>query len=298
MQRLKRIWLLLITNFFIMIGIYVVLFILEQFFGIKIGWSRTWLLIMGAVIGFGGALVSLWMSRAMAKRMYSIQLIDNSVRNYDQVGIDSHKINLVYQTVSNISQAEHIPIPEVGYYISTEPNAFATGPSKSSSLVAVSSWLLEKMTEDEIRGVVAHEMTHILNGDMVTMTLLQGVMNTFVFFLARVAAWFGSDDEDGGGYNFFLALILEILFGILWSIVVNQFSQYREFRADAGSAKLLGEKNSMIKALQKLQIITRELDTNSDQLATMKIFWHGWWLMRLFATHPSLEKRIAALESI
>ena len=120
----------------------------------------------------------------------------------------------------------------------------------------------------------------------------------FCFFLARVAAWFGSDDEDGGGYNFFLALILEILFGILWSIVVNQFSQYREFRADAGSAKLLGEKNSMIKALQKLQIITRELDTNSDQLATMKIFWHGWWLMRLFATHPSLEKRIAALESI
>lgn len=280
-----------------MIGIYVILFILEQFFGIKLGWGRTGLLLMGAVFGFGGALVSLWMSRGMAKRMYDIQLIDNSVRNYSQVGIDPHKINVVYQTISNIAQAEHMPIPEVGYYISAEPNAFATGPSKSSSLVAVSSGLLEKMTEDEIRGVVGHEMAHIVNGDMVTMTLLQGIMNTFVFFLARIAAWFGSDDEEGGGYNFFLALILEILFGILGSIVVNQFSQHREFRADAGSARLLGEKNPMIKALQKLQIITRGLDTKSDQLATMKIFGHGWWLMRLFATHPSLEKRIAELEN-
>lgn len=280
-----------------MIGIYVILFILEQYFGVKIGWGRTWLLIMGAIFGFGGALVSLWMSRGMAKRMYNIQLIDNSVRNYSQIGIDPHKINVVYQTISNIAQAERMPIPEVWYYISDEPNAFATGPSKSSSLVAVSSGLLEKMTEDELRGVVAHEMAHIVNGDMVTMTLLQGIMNTFVFFLARIAAWFGSDDEDGGGYNFFLALILEILFGILGSIVVNQFSQHREFRADAGSARLLGEKNPMIKALQKLQVITRGLDTKSDQLATMKIFGHGWGLMRLFATHPSLEKRIAELEN-
>lgn len=280
-----------------MIGIYVILFVLEQFFGIRMGWGRTGLLIMGAVFGFGGALVSLWMSRSMAKRMYNIQLIDNSVRNYSQVGIDPHKINIVYQTVSNIAQAERMPIPEVGYYISDEPNAFATGPSKSSSLVAISSGLLEKMTEDEIRGVVAHEMAHIVNGDMVTMTLLQGIMNTFVFFLARIAAWFGSDDEEGGGYNFFLALILEMLFGILGSIVVNQFSQHREFRADVGSTKLLGEKSPMIKALQKLQIITRGLDTKSDQLATMKIFGHGWWLMRLFATHPSLEKRIAELEN-
>lgn len=233
----------------------------------------------------------------MAKKMYHIQLIDNNHINYNQIGIDAHKLHVVRNCVSNIAQTEHMTMPEVGFYISDEPNAFATGPSKSNALVAVSSGLLDKMTDKEIQWVVAHEMAHIINGDMLTMTLLQGIMNTFVFFLSRVVAGFGSDDEDWGSYNIWLALVLEIIFWVLWSIVVNQYSQYREYRADAGSATLLWDKNPMIQTLQKLQLITKWLETRSDEYATMKIFGHGWGLMRLFATHPSLENRIAELEN-
>jgi heat shock protein HtpX len=190
-----------------------------------------------------------------------------------------------------------LDLPEVGVYESPEVNAFATGPSKSRSLVAVSSGLMRSMRQDEIEGVVAHEVAHIANGDMVTMALLQGVINAFVMFAARVIAHLvtRSGDERGGGMYFLVVIVLQIALGILGSLVTSWFSRQREFRADRGGATLAG-RDRMIGALRRLASNRELVDTRHEALATMKINGAGRWMV-FFHTHPPIEARIAALEN-
>lgn len=273
-----------------MIGISIILYIAQVYFGINLGGDTLGILFYAVIIWFSGSFISLLMSKGMAKRMYNIHIIDETkIHTYDP------KVQLMIQIIQEISQWKWIKFPEIGYYESAEPNAFATWPSKNSALVAASTWLLNKMNEEEIKWVIAHEMAHVLNGDMVTMTLLQGIMNTFVFFLSRILSRTGW--EGKWVFNPLVALGLQIVFGMLGSVVVNQFSQYREYKADEGSAQIFG-KNPMIAALQKLQSITQWLKVEDDELATMKIFGSGGGLMRLFSTHPSLESRIARLNNM
>ncbi len=272
-----------------MIGVYILLFVLEHFFWITLGWDYGGILFYAVIIGFGGALVSLFMSKATAKQLYGIQVLDPSLLpTYD------HRLQKLYQVIRHICTEKQIPMPEVGYYESAEVNAFATGPSKSNALVAVSTGLLGSMTDEEISWVIGHEMAHIINGDMVTMTLLQGIMNTFVFFLSRLIAGGKTDSEGRSHYNPLIALVCELLFGVLGSLVVNQFSQYREYKADQGSAKLLGA-GPMIAALEKLLLISDKASIPHDEFATMKIVG-GRKRMELFATHPSLPRRIEKLK--
>jgi heat shock protein HtpX len=189
-------------------------------------------------------------------------------------------------------------MPEVGYYESPEVNAFATGPSKRKSLVAVSSGLLRNMRQDEVEGVLAHELAHISNGDMVTMTLIQGVVNAFVLYLSRVIAGIvrnAVDERYAYILSFVVTIVLDIVLGILGMIVVAWFSRAREFRADAGAASLAG-REKMIAALRRLQGTKQLIDNREPELATLKI--SGSRAMLLFATHPPLEDRIAALESL
>jgi heat shock protein HtpX len=213
----------------------------------------------------------------------------------------------LYTSIQRLSQAARIPMPEVGIYNSPEVNAFATGPSQSSALVAVSTGLLERMNANEVDGVLAHEVSHIANGDMVTMTLIQGVVNAFTMFLARIISYgvtmaISRNDDDGpsvlnSGIYFIITLVLDIIFSILGSIVVAYFSRQREFRADAGGAKLAG-RASMIAALENLQRTFDAVeDDRAPSMASLKISSHkgGWFA--LFSTHPPLEDRIAALKS-
>lgn len=213
----------------------------------------------------------------------------------------SAKEQLVYTTVARIAKDNGIKVPEVGVYESADPNAFATGASRNSSLVAVSTGLLESMTPSEIEGVIAHEMAHILNGDMVTMTLLQGVINTFVIFAARVIGGiidkvvFKNEEGNGMGYMV-TVIVLEIVFSILASVILMWFSRHREFRADEGASKYMG-KEKMIAALKRLQSMTERTEHYDDgRLATMKIASKSSF-MELFSSHPALDKRIANLES-
>ncbi len=215
--------------------------------------------------------------------------------DYDQ------KTQLVYTTVANIAWRNSINMPEVGVYVSDDPNAFATGPSKNQALVAVSTGLLQNMTSAEVEGVIAHEMSHILNGDMVTMTLLQGILNTFVIFFARIIgniidnAIFKNREGNGWGY-YISVVILEAMFGILASLVLMAFSRHREYRADEGSSRLVG-KDKMILALKRLEhIVTSKEIVDDGKLATFKIHSESGFLS-LLMSHPSLEDRIKNLEN-
>ncbi len=211
---------------------------------------------------------------------------------------------LVYKTVETIAQKNGITMPEVGIYESPEVNAFATGATRNSSLVAVSRGLLDQMQPDEIEGVVAHEMAHILNGDMVTMTLLQGVINAFVIFLSRTIAHIISmalkrgEDNASGFVYFGVTIVLEILLGILGSLIVMAYSRRREFAADAGSATFVG-KNKMINALRALQRIheTNIVVPSDPKIAALKIDGKTSGFLHLFASHPPLEERIQALQT-
>jgi heat shock protein HtpX len=210
-------------------------------------------------------------------------------------------------TVHDLARTAGLPNPEVGIYESDEVNAFATGPTKNRALVAVSTGLLRRMNSRQVAGVLAHEVTHIANGDMVTMTLIQGVVNAFVLFLSRVLAFAISqalrsrDDRDGGGWlSYLLVILFQIVFSILGSIVVCSFSRWREFRADAGGAHLAG-RNSMIDALRGLQRLQNQeaLAAGAQQaqaFQSLKISGRPSVFMALFATHPPLEDRIARLE--
>jgi heat shock protein HtpX len=295
----KRIGLFLLMNIAVLFVFSVAMYLLKAIFGIDIiamsGQSYTGLLIFSAIYGFLGSFISLGISRWSAKRAYGITPIQ--VSELDSLG---KKERLVYDVVAEIAQRHHIKMPEVGVYISQDPNAFATGASKNKSLVAVSTGLLELMNEREIEGVVAHEMAHILNGDMVTMTLLQGVMNTFVIFFARILAEIVNSRTDGKlwAFGYYAVYIgLQLILGILASVVVMAFSRHREFKADAGSANYVG-KEKMIAALEALKNIKTHTKKNNP-MATMQInSQSGWGWKKLFMSHPPLEARIQHLEEM
>jgi heat shock protein HtpX len=282
----KRIFLFLVTNLAIVLTLTVVVSVLGVAGGPDIGSLALFCLVWG----MGGAFISLQMSRWIAKRATGVHLVDGRTG-------DSH-LDWLHQTIERLTRQANLPMPEVGVYESAEVNAFATGPSKSRSLVAVSTGLLRAMRPEEVEGVLAHEVAHIANGDMVTMTLLQGVMNAFVMFFARIIASVitRSDDERrGGGMYFLVVIVLQIVLGILASLVTAWFSRHREFRADAGGAHLAGRER-MLGALRRLAANHELVDTSHQALATMKINGAPGWAM-LFSTHPPLEARIAALQN-
>ncbi|MFD0965814.1 protease HtpX [Seminibacterium arietis] len=248
------------------------------------------LLIMAALFGFSGSLISLFLSKTMALRSVNGEIIQQP-RNEQE--------RWLLQTIQQQSQKVQLPMPEVAIYHSTDVNAFATGPSQNNSLVAVSTGLLNEMTRDEAEAVLAHEISHIKNGDMVTMTLLQGVLNTFVIFISRILAKAAASNRDGEvsqSMYFVISMVLEIVFGLLASIIAMWFSRYREFRADAGSAELVG-KHKMIAALQRLQKL-HEPQEMEGQLAAFAINSKRGGLFTLFLSHPPLEKRIEALRNL
>ena len=253
------------------------------------------LLIMAALFGFVGSFISLFFSKTMA-----LKAVNGQVITQPQNEMERWLVN----TVKNLTEKDDLPMPEVAIYYSDDVNAFATGASKNSSLVAVSSGLLNAMTRDEAEAVIAHEVSHIKSGDMVTMALLQGVLNTFVIFVSRlianvVASANQNDDDEGemnSGIYFIVSMILEVVFGVLASIIAMWFSRYREFRADAGSANLVG-KQKMIAALRRLQQI-HEPEDLSGTLAAFGINGRQGGIAGLFLSHPPLEKRIEALQSL
>ena len=288
---MKRVFLFLATNLAVMLVLSIVLSVLSSWLGID-RQGMGGLLLTAAVFGFGGSFVSLLISKWVAKRSYGVQIIEQP---------RSEMEHWLLSTVTRQAQQAGIGMPEVGIYDSPEMNAFATGASRNNALVAVSSGLLYSMSRDEAEAVLAHEVSHIANGDMVTLTLIQGVVNTFVIFFARLVAglisnFLRSDDEEEGAGMGGLAymatvFVLEMIFGILASIIVMWFSRQREFRADAGSAKLAG-RDKMIAALERLR------QGHEPQLeGTMMAFGiNGKRSMsELFMSHPPLEKRIEAL---
>jgi len=286
----KRIFLFILTN----IAVILTLSIVAAILGVGSGIGPEGLNIQALAVfclfwGMGGAFISLQMSRWIAKRATGVQLVDGRTGN--------HQADWLHETVARLTRQANLPMPEVGLYDSPEVNAFATGPSKSRSLVAVSTGLMRSMRQDEIEGVLAHEVSHIANGDMVTMTLLQGVMNAFVMFFARVIAYAltrSGDSRNNNGSYYLIVIVLQVVLGILGALIVNWFSRYREFRADHGGATLAGRER-MIGALRRLAA-NHEVETQHQALATMKINGGRSWAA-LFSTHPPLEERIAALEN-
>jgi heat shock protein HtpX len=286
----KRVFLFILTNLAIMTMLVIVMSVLGITTGVTpAGIDLRALAIFSLLWGMGGAFISLQMSRWIAKRATGVRLIDGRSGNAT--------LDWVHATVARQARQANLPVPEVGVYESPEVNAFATGPSKSRSLVAVSTGLLRSMNQDEVEAVLAHEVSHIGNGDMVTMTLLQGVINAFVMFFARLIAYAvtRSDSRDGGGGMYFIVVIvLQIALGILGSIVTAWFSRQREFRADAGAAALAG-RDRMVAALRRLAANHELVDTQHQALATMKINGTRGWMV-FFSTHPPIEARIAALQ--
>ena len=288
---MNRILLFVLTNVAVMavLGIVTSLFGLNRFVGPNVQVGQ--LMIYSLVIGFTGAIISLLMSKTMAKMSMGVQII-NQPSNADEAWI--------VETVRQLSEKAGIQMPEVGIY-EGEPNAFATGAFKNSALVAVSTGLLRGMNREEIEAVLGHEIAHVANGDMVTMTLIQGVMNTFVVFLSRLigslidgALRRGSDSNSGPGIGYYVStIVLDILFGFLAGMIVAWFSRYREFRADAGAANLLGGRpQPMIRALQRLGGMQP-----GELPSTMQALGITGSLGKLFASHPPMEERIAALQN-
>jgi len=291
---MKRVVLLIVTNLAVML----VLGIAASLLGVNRyltagGLNLGMLLVFAGLMGFGGAFISLWMSKAMAKWSTGARVI---------VSPETSTEFWLVETVRRLAQKASLPMPEVAIY-EGEPNAFATGPSKSNSLVAVSTGLLQSMSKEEAEAVLAHEIAHIANGDMVTLTLIQGVVNTFVFFIARVVAYFvdsflrrNDAESSGPGIGYMVTVfVCDLVFGILASIIVMYFSRQREFRADSGAAWLLGTPQPMINALQRLSgVAAGPLPQN---MASAGIAGQGSW-SSLFSTHPSMEERIAALAAM
>jgi heat shock protein HtpX len=288
----KRIVLFAITNILVMLTISIVMQLLGLRYGIsQYGINYGQLMVFCLVWGVAGSLISLALSRVMAKQMMGVQVILPDTR-------DPHERALL-DTVYGLARGAGLPaMPEVGYYDSPEVNAFATGPTKSRALVAVSSGLLQSMRNDEVQGVLGHEITHVANGDMVTMTLLQGVVNAFVLFFARVIAFAvsqGVREESRWMVQFAVIIVLQILLGMLGMIVVSAFSRWREFRADRGGATLAG-REKMIAALERLRRTTELVDTRQEALAAFKIAGSPSRFAMLFASHPPLEERITRLQ--
>jgi heat shock protein HtpX len=286
----KRIVLFVLTNILIVATVSVVLSLLGvgHWAGPN-GISYGSLVVFCLVWGFGGAFISLALSKVMAKWMMGVKLVDEREPNSD--------LQWLRDTTLRLAKAAKLPkAPEVGYYESDDMNAFATGPSKSNSLVAVSTGLLRRMNRQEAEGVISHEIAHIANGDMVTMTLLQGVINAFVMFISRVVVHFLSsfvDEKAQPIVRIVGVLVFEVLLGFLGMMVLATFSRAREFRADSGGAKLGGREN-MIAALRALQRQGEVISKGDEAIAAFKIS-SGGGFVRLFSTHPPLEDRIAAL---
>ncbi len=291
---MKRILLFVFTNLAIMVTLMIVLSLLGVTGYITPdGLNYSALMVFSLVWGFGGAFISLAMSRWMAKMAMGVQLVNGRT--------GQSELDWLYQTVEQLTRKAGLPMPEVGIYDSPEVNAFATGPSKKRSLVAVSSGLLRSMRHEEVEGVLAHEVSHIQNGDMVTLTLIQGVVNAFSIFFSRVIANIVRQmvDERISTLVFFVTtIVFDILFSILGMMVVAWFSRAREFRADAGAAAL-SSRGNMIAALQRLAANKGLVDNSQPQLATMKIHGaKGKGFLALISTHPPLEARIEALQRL
>jgi heat shock protein HtpX len=288
---MKRIALFLITNLAVMLvlGLVVNLFGLNQFLSAN-GLNLTGLLAFSAVMGFGGAIISLLISKPMAKWSTRAQVINDSPDPTHQ---------WIVTTVQRFADKAGIKMPEVAIY-QGEPNAFATGAFKNSALVAVSTGLLQGMNREEVEAVIGHEVAHVANGDMVTMTLIQGVMNTFVVFISRVVGYFvdrvvlrNNSDHPGIGY-YATTIVLDILLGVLAAIIVAWFSRQREFRADRGAAEMMGNARPMQQALARLGgLPPGELPKT---VQAMGITGVPSGLMKLFSSHPPIEERIAALQ--
>ncbi len=293
----KRIGLFILTNLTILVMLSIILNLVSWFFGVDFsqiaGANQSYisLLIFAAVIGFSGSLISLAMSKTIAKNSMGVQMIDvehprNEVERW------------LVETVAKLAEIKGVKMPEVGIYHG-EPNAFATGPSKNNSLVAVSDGLLASMNKEEVEAVLGHEMSHVANGDMVTMTLMQGVINTFVVFLSRVIGNIvdrgilrNESDAPGAGY-YITSLVLDMVLGLLGSMLVAAFSRYREYRADAGAAQALGSPVPMINALARLGG-----QTPSELPGNVKGFGISGGMGSLFASHPPIEARIKALREL
>ncbi len=281
---MKRIFLFLATNLAILMVLGVVLSILLPALGIE-GQSTAGLLVISAVFGMGGSFISLAMSKWIAKRSVGAQVIEQA-RGPEEAWL--------LDTVRGQAEKAGIGVPEVAVYDSPEINAFATGMNKNKALVAVSSGLLRSMTRDEAEAVLGHEISHIANGDMVTLALIQGVLNTFVFFFARIAASAISRGSDNRFVYFMTVMAFQFIFGILASTIVMWFSRRREFRADEGGAYLAG-KQKMIAALQRLQGDQQESQLDGQLVAFG--FSGKRAMAALFMSHPPLEQRIAALRA-
>lgn len=293
----KRIFLFVLLNLLIMISVTVLMqvFNIQPYLTHK-GLNAPALMAFCLTWGMVGAFISLLLSKQMAKWMMGVQIIDPNTHDPRLRGL----VTMVHTMARNAGLAK---MPEVGIYNAQEINAFATGPSRSNSLVAVSSGLLQRMDHDQVEGVIAHEVAHIANGDMVTMTLLQGVVNAFVMFLARAVAFLitrnDRNERSSSGLYFITVIVLEILFMILGSMVIAWFSRYREFRADAGGAAYAG-RQKMIAALEGLQQNSamppqQGMAEKGKSFQAFQISGRPSQWARLFSTHPPLEDRIARL---
>jgi len=293
---MKRIFLFLATN----IAIIIVLSIILQLLGVEgildeqgVDLNLTSLLIFSAVFGVGGSFISLAISKWMAKRITGARVIETPSTQMEQ---------WLFQTVDRQAQMSHIKMPEIAIFDSPEPNAFATGMSKNKALVAVSTGLLQAMSKDEIEAVLGHEISHVANGDMITLALIQGVVNTFVIFFSRVIGHIVDrvilKNDRGHGIGYIVTVIFaQIVLGILASTIVMWFSRKREYRADAGGASL-ASRQKMISALQRLQQASAVPSQLPEQMAALGIsggVGHG--IKRLFMSHPPLEERIEALRN-
>ena len=288
---MKRIILFVMTNLMVVVVLGVVASLLGvNRFLTPNGLNLTSLLGFALIMGFGGAIISLLISKPMAKWTAGVRLI-NEPQNADEAWI--------VETVRKLADKAQIGMPEVGIF-EGDPNAFATGAFKNSALVAVSTGLLQGMTREEIEAVIGHEVAHIANGDMVTMALIQGVMNTFVVFLSRVIGYAvdsflrrGSDNHSGPGIGYYVStVVLDIVLGFAAAMVVAWFSRQREFRADAGAAQLMGKKQPMMNALARLGGMQP-----GELPKTVQAMGITGGIGKLFSTHPPIEERIAALQN-
>jgi heat shock protein HtpX len=293
---IKRVLLFVVTNIAVLFVLSITASLIMGFLGIRElpgQINLSGLLVFAAVIGFGGSFISLAMSKWMAKRSTGAQVIEQPRNSAEQ---------WLVETVRRQARQAGIGMPEVAIYDAPDVNAFATGMNRNSALVAVSTGLLQAMDRDEAEAVLAHEVTHVANGDMVTLTLIQGVVNTFVIVLSRLVGYFVDrvilkNEREGEGIGFFVSsMVAQVVLGILASMVVMWFSRQREFRADAGGARLAGS-NKMIAALERLKA-AHEPAALPDQMAAFGISGRrdGGW-MRLFMSHPPLDERIAALKA-
>lgn len=295
LKKLKGIGLLLVANLLISITLYIVFQVLANVvlpaFGIDIrGSVNEFMLLYAGILGFGGAFISLAFSKQFARAMLDCYQVTEPKTRQEEV---------VFRTVRELAQRLHVQMPEVWIFDAPDPNAFATGPTKNNAMVAVSTGLLENLNEEEVRSVLAHEMGHVWNGDMFTTTVLAGLMNTFVYFIAMwVRRMF--EERDQAGMGIIASIVLQIVLSILAMIVINWFSRRREFEADRFAGKAYGPA-PMILALESIQRYVEAAQveySTQDALATMKISGSTGGWMNLFATHPPIEERIAALKRL